>query len=93
MESRAWALVVPGLPLIFRAISVQLAHRDQCARLAVVIVAAMLGLDVPVDRARDCLVRFARLMLWRIIAARSLSWPIRSGPPMAPGKTSPPAQA
>ena len=48
--------------MIFRAISVQLAHRDQCARLAVVIVAALLGLDVPIDRARDRLVRASRLM-------------------------------
>jgi hypothetical protein len=45
--------------LISRAINVQLAHRDQCARRAVVIVAALLGLDVPVDRARDRLVRRA----------------------------------
>jgi hypothetical protein len=47
-ESRAWALIVPGRLLISRAISVQLTHRDQCARLAVVIIAALLGLDVPV---------------------------------------------
>jgi hypothetical protein len=32
--------------MIFRAINVQLAHRDECARLAVVIVAALPGLDV-----------------------------------------------
>jgi hypothetical protein len=51
--------------MIFRAISVQLAHRDQCARLAVVIVAALLGLDVLVDRVGDRLVRAAGLVLWR----------------------------
>ena len=49
--------------MIFRAINVQLAHRDQCTRLAVVIVAALHGLDVPVDRAGDRLVRAARLVL------------------------------
>lgn len=49
--------------MIFRAINVQLAHRDQCTRRAVVIVAALLGLDMPVDRARDRLIRAAGLML------------------------------
>ena len=56
-------MIVPGPLLTFRAISAQSAHRDQSARLAVVIVAALLGLDVPVDRAGDRLVRAACLVL------------------------------
>jgi hypothetical protein len=46
--------------LIFRAISVPLAQRNERARLAVIVlVAALLGLDVSVDRVRDRLVRAA----------------------------------
>src|SRR5581483_2105343 len=58
-ESRAWALTVPRQLLISRAINVQLACRDQNPRCAVVIVPAVLGPDVGVDRVRDPLVRAA----------------------------------
>ena len=50
--------------MIFRAISVQLADRHQRARLAVVIVPALLLAGyVRVDSAGDCLVRAPRLVL------------------------------
>ena len=50
--------------MIFRAISVPLTHGGERARLAVVVlVAALLGLDVGVDGARDGLVRAARFVL------------------------------
>jgi hypothetical protein len=48
--------------MIFRAINVQLAHRDLCGRRAV-IAAALLCLEVPVDRAGDRLVCAAGLVL------------------------------
>jgi hypothetical protein len=64
--------------MIFRAINVQLAHRDQGARCAVVIVAAPLGVDVLIDRARDRLVRAAGLVLNRS------SLPARCRGPSAP---------
>jgi hypothetical protein len=54
-------LIVPGLLLIFRAINVQLAHRDQRAS-GTVVIPVLLGHDVRVDRAGDRLIRTARLM-------------------------------
>ena len=77
--SRAWASIVPGSLLISRAINGQLVHRDQCARRAVVIVAALLGLDVPVDRARDRSVRAASLVLVKAAPLRGTA----SGAPRA----------
>jgi hypothetical protein len=66
--------VAGSLSMILRAINGPLAHGGEHARRAiVVIVVSLLGLDVRVDRARDRLVRAARLMCWQIIAARSLS--------------------
>jgi hypothetical protein len=48
---------------IFRAISVQLANRDERAPGAIVIVSAALGHDVDIYGTRDRLVRAARLVL------------------------------
>ena len=64
-----------------RAISVQLACRDEGPGGAVVIVAlALLGLDVSVDRARDPLVRAARLVLVdQCRALAVVSHPVRGG--------------
>ena len=54
-----------------------LARRDQCPRGPVIVVLALLALEVGVDGVRDELVGAAGIMLV-IIAARSLSWPMRA---------------
>jgi hypothetical protein len=66
--------------LIFRAISVPLACGDQDPGrpVLVIVVFALLALEVGVDGVRDELVGATGLVFWRIIAARSLSCPIRA---------------
>jgi hypothetical protein len=83
-----WTLIVPEPLSILFAISVPLAHRGERGRRAIiVIIAALLSLDVRVDRACDRLVRSAGLVLIKAApqaapragaSARPLPWEARS---------------